>query len=123
MGPTLCGRDAPDYLLSRMSKSQRDKGASFEREIAGMLSDRLGCVVKRNLSQSRGGEQEGSDITLGPFAIECKRRAKLSVMEWLDQAQRDAGDKIPLVVARADGRRAILIMDFEQAIPLIQGEC
>lgn len=105
-----------------MSKSQRNKGAGFEREIAGILTDALGTVVKRNLAQSRGGATEGSDITIGPFAIECKRRASIAVYDWLDQASRDAGDKIPLVVARADGRRPILIMDLQAAMPLIAGE-
>lgn len=105
-----------------MSKTQRDKGASFEREIAAILTNHLGVKIKRNLAQSRGGIDEGSDLVVGPFAIECKRRASISVYAWLDQANRDAGDKIPMVVARADGRRPIVIMDLQSALPLIGGE-
>lgn len=105
-----------------MSKSQRNKGAGFEREVAGILSDALGTVVKRNLAQSRGGASEGPDITVGPFAIECKRRASIAVYDWLDQAARDAGDKVPIVVARADGRKPIVIMSLDAAIPMIRGE-
>lgn len=103
-----------------MSKSERNKGAGFEREVANLLTDHLGTVVKRNLSQSRGGNQEGADIVIGRFAIECKRRARMSVYEWMDQAQRDAGDKIPIVVARADGRRSVMIIDLETAIPMLR---
>jgi hypothetical protein len=105
-----------------MSKSQRDKGASFEREVAAIFTDHLGVKFKRNLAQSRGGATEGSDLIVGPFSVECKRRAKMSIYEWLDQAQRDAGDKIPMVIARADGRRAVLIMDLQAALPMIGGE-
>lgn len=103
-----------------MSKSQRTKGAGFEREVCALLSDQLGTVVKRNLAQTRGGATEGSDITIGKFSIECKRRARISFYEWLDQAQRDAGDKIPVVVARADGRRAVAILDLEVLIPMMR---
>lgn len=105
-----------------MSASQRRKGADFEREICTLLTDALGTVVKRNLAQTRGGATEGSDITIGPFSIECKRRASIAVYEWLDQAQRDANGKLPIVVARADGRRAIAILDLEALIPMLSGE-
>lgn len=103
-----------------MSKAQRDKGQVFEREICALLSDHLGTVVKRNLAQTRGGATEGSDITIGRFSIECKRRARISIYDWLDQAARDAGDKVPVVVARGDGRRAIAIMDLEALIPMLR---
>ena len=103
-----------------MSKSQRDKGASFEREIANLLTVELGMVVKRNLSQTRGGKDEGSDITVGRWSLECKRRAKIAVYDFLDQALRDAQGKTPVVVARADGRRAIAILDLEAFIPLMR---
>lgn len=103
-----------------MSKMQRTKGASFEREVCAMLSDHLGTIVKRNLAQTRGGATEGSDITVGRFSIECKRRASIAVYEWLDQANRDAAGKTPLVVARADGRRSVVIMDLEAFIPMMR---
>ena len=104
-----------------MSKMQRTKGQSFEREICAVLQDELGIVVKRNLSQTRGGKDEGSDITVGRWSIECKRRAKIALYEWLDQAIRDAPmGTTPVVVARADGRRAVVVMDFEAFIPLMR---
>ena len=106
-----------------MSAFERRKGAAFEREVCALLTDRLGSVVRRNLAQSRSGEVEGCDIVnVGKFSIECKRRAAISVYKWLDQAARDAQGNVPIVVARADGRRAIAIMEFDALIPLIQGE-
>lgn len=105
-----------------MSASERRKGADFENEICALLRDRLGQVVRRNLAQSRGGRLEGGDIVIGNYAIECKRRASIAVYDWLDQANTDAAGKIPVVVARGDGRRAIAILDLEHLIPLIQGE-
>jgi len=103
-----------------MSKSQRTKGASGERELCAILSDVLGQAVKRNLAQTRGAE--GGDITVGQFSIECKRRKGIAIYEWLDQAQRDAGDRIPIVAMRADGRRWVVAMDLDVFLPMLQGE-
>ena len=103
-----------------MSKSQREKGANFEREICTLLTDHLGTKVKRNLAQTRGGATEGSDITFGQWSIECKRRARISVYEWLDQARRDADGRTPVVIARADGRKAIAILDLDVFIPMMR---
>jgi len=105
-----------------MSKMQRTKGASFEREVCAELTGVLGSVVRRNLSQTRGGATEGSDITVGKFSIECKRRARISVYDWLDQATRDAQQNTPVVVARADGRKSFAIMWLDDLLPMLQGE-
>jgi hypothetical protein len=47
-----------------MGASQRRKGAAGENELAKILSDQLGWVVKRNIGQSRDG---GDDITVCQF--------------------------------------------------------
>lgn len=75
-----------------MSRSQRKKGASFERTFANYLAERLGRVVKRNIGQARDG---GDDITVGPFRIGCKARARIASLAWLEQAQKGCrhGDK------------------------------
>jgi hypothetical protein len=100
-----------------MGRSQRVKGATFERDIANALG------AKRNIGQARDG---GDDITLGRFRIECKRRKRLgTVQAWLAQAQAacaQAGD-VPVVVAREDHGEALVIMRFADALPLLtQGQ-
>lgn len=96
-----------------MGRSQRVKGATFERDIANALG------AKRNIGQARDG---GDDITLGRYRIECKRRKRLgTVQAWLAQAQAacaQAGD-IPIVVAREDHGEALVIMRFTDAMPLL----
>ena len=103
-----------------MSASQRRKGAAGERELAQILSEQLGWVVKRNIGQARDG---GDDITTGQFRWECKRRAKLSVYEFMDQVEAACrpGD-IPIVAMRADGKNWLVMMKLEDAIPMIRGE-
>lgn len=103
-----------------MSRFERIKGASFEREIANFLSERLGRVVKRKLGQAR---DSGDDIQVGKFRIECKRRAQLALYGWVDQCMEACGSgDVPIVVARADGHSAVAIMLLEDLAPLIAGE-
>lgn len=101
-----------------MSKSQRTKGAVFEREVVNTIKAVLGEQVKRNLDQWRDG---GHDIALGPFMIECKRRASIAVYDWLDQCT-DAckGQKTPVVVARGDRREAIVILRLTDFLALVK---
>jgi hypothetical protein len=110
-----------------MSKSQRDKGAQFERYIANELGAKLGRKVQRNIGQARDG---GDDITLPPYRIECKRRAgSIGVYPWLDQCveacepgplspARDNAARIPVVVAKADFREPIVVMRWADWLAL-----
>ncbi len=103
-----------------MSRSQRDKGATFEREVAGILSEHLGRVVKRNLAQAR---DSGDDITLGKFRIECKRRRSISVYPWIDQALESCSSgEVPMVIARGDGYSPVVVMLLEDFLPMLSGE-
>jgi hypothetical protein len=106
-----------------MSAAERRKGVVFENEICGILRDKLGGVVHRNLAQSRGGEIEGGDIVVAKYTIECKRRARIGVHAWLEQARADAdAGQVPVVVARGDGKRPLAILDLDELLALIQGE-
>jgi len=90
-----------------MSKSQRDKGHGFERDIVNLLKEH-GYEASRNLTQTR---DSGGDINLPRWLFECKRYAKIAVYTWLDQAINSAkGKQTPVVVAKADRKEAIVIM-------------
>lgn len=90
-----------------MSKSQRDKGHQFERDVVNILKMH-GYEAARNLTQTR---DSGGDISLPRWLFECKRYAKIAVYTWLDQAIKSAkGKQTPVVVAKADRREAIVIM-------------
>lgn len=100
-----------------MSAFQRTKGAAFEREVSRVLSDAFGIIVQRKLGQARDG---GDDIQVGQYRIECKRRAAIAVHEWLEQcmAASSTGD-IPIVIARADAKEAIVILRLADFLPLM----
>lgn len=105
-----------------MSASQRRKGANGENELAHILSDHLGMVVKRTLGQARDG---GHDIQTGRFKWEVKRRAKIAVydfMEQVEEACQEAQNETPIVAMRADGKRWLVMMRLEDFLPMLSGE-
>lgn len=104
-----------------MSKSERNKGASGEREVCHILADNLGISVNRNLSQTREG---GCDIVCGPFNLEVKRRKSIAVYEWMDQAAAscEVSKQKPVVICRADGKKWLVIMTLQDWMPLAGNE-
>jgi hypothetical protein len=113
-----------------MSKSQRTKGATYEREVCDAFTPVVGKKVQRNIGQSRDG---GNDIDVGRLVIECKRRKTLgTVYGWLQQAidatrgrflaQHDDDvvgvPFIPVVVARQDAGESIVILRLTDFLTL-----
>ena len=101
-----------------MGKAQRRKGANGENELAGILTDNLGIIVKRNLGQAREG---GDDITIGKFRLEVKRRKEIAVHKFMEQAQASCqpGD-VAIVAMRADGKPWCVMMELEDFIPMLR---
>lgn len=103
-----------------MSKMQRTKGASYEREVCGDLTQSSGRTIQRNIGQARDG---GNDIDFGNFRVECKRRKRLGTVEgWLKQAQDSTTDtdQIPVVVARSDQGKSLVILSLEHFLTLVR---
>jgi len=102
-------------MTGRMS---RNKGARGENELASILTDELGFVVKRKLGQARDG---ADDIEVGPFRIECKRHEKLAVMQWVRQVEAcTPKEQIPLVIFRQNGERWRVIIALEDFVPMMR---
>lgn len=108
-----------------MSKLARDRGASFEREIAHLVNDRLGLKIGRKLGQAR---DSGNDLDFGPIVGECKRRRKLgTVYGWLRQAAAaillrppaEREGKIPVVIGREDNGVPIVILGLADFLDLV----
>lgn len=103
-----------------MSKSQRTKGANGERELATILSDHLGLIVKRTLGQARDG---GHDIQTGRFKWEVKRRKAIAVYDFMAQIEEACEyNETPIVAMRADGKQWLVMMKLEDFLPMLSGE-
>ena len=113
-----------------MGASQRTKGAVYEREVCAAFTQALGQPFTRNIGQSRDG---GNDIDIGPLVVECKRRKTLTTIEgWYKQAERAAcardqtdlfmRELIPLVVARSDGGKSLVVLSLVHFLALTATE-
>jgi hypothetical protein len=104
-------------MTGRMS---RNKGARGENELAAILTDELGTVVKRKLGQARNGED---DIEVGKFRIEVKRRETLAVMQWVRQIEAcTPASQVPLVVFRQNGQEWRVVLRLKDFIPMMREE-
>lgn len=105
-----------------MSKGRaaRNKGSTYEREVAATLQTRFGHPVKRKLGAAREG---GDDIVFGPLSIECKRRETLSIPEWVRQARSNATPKnpIPIVVYRRSNEKSHVVLSLDDFLDLAGG--
>lgn len=86
-----------------MSAMQRRKGASGERELAGLLRERLGLEMTRNLDQCRVG---GANLLgLTGWSVEIKRAARSRITAWWDQC---------CAQAATDGKRPVLFYHLDR---------
>lgn len=116
-----------------MGRREVAKGKEFEREIAARFREHMpGCNARRGLSQSRCAE-EGADVQVPFFHVECKRYA-CSPVAALEQALEDcSGDggvsralhpacsdhMWPLAITRANRQPAIAHMYLEDFLTLV----
>lgn len=83
---------------SARGRSNRNRGAAAERELARWIKDELGVEVSRNLKAYQQA-QEGDLTPLGPMLLEVKYHARINVRDWWRQAVEQAKKRglIPVV--------------------------
>lgn len=93
--------------------NSRDKGARFEREVAGILRENGWPDAERG--QQHAGGPESPDVRHGPpgLHLECKHVESFNLWDAMEQAMRDAAKGVtPVVVYRKNGRKPVAILDF-----------
>ena len=78
--------------------NSRDKGKRGEREAAAAMSEHLGCEARRGV-QFQGG-QDSPDVrhSIEGVHIEVKRTETFNAYNAVEQATRDGGGKVPVVL-------------------------
>ena len=76
-----------------MSKS-KDKGTAFERQVVEYLKRALGPAIERRALSGTNdrGDVSGVYFMGEPFVLECKNCQRMQLSEWLDEAEREAGN-------------------------------
>lgn len=94
--------------------NSRAKGAAAEREAAGAIAKVFGGQARRG--QQFSGSPDSPDIVSDlDVHWECKRVEKGNPYQWLDQAVRDAGEMVPVVIHRRNNHEWILVMRLTDA--------
>lgn len=93
--------------------NSKQKGARFERALAKLFRE-YGYEARRT-QQYCGATEESSDVIGLPYIhVEAKHYAKKAFdYDWMDQAKRDAQDKIPVVFHKTDNHEVLVTMRLE----------
>ncbi len=98
-----------------MSVNSKQKGARFERQLASMFRD-YGFTDARRTAQYCGNTGEASDVVgLPGIHVEAKHQERMSLYEWMEQAERDSegtGAK-PVVFHKKNNAEVLVTMRFD----------
>lgn len=92
---------------SSRGRYSRNKGARAERELCNLLSEYLGIEVTRQYKQYAQAQHGDVEQLIGPYLLEIKNQARLSIGAWWDQARAAAvarGGCLPCVAYRLPNR-------------------
>lgn len=101
--------------------NSRNKGASGERELAQYLETH-GISARRGQQFSGGSDSPDVVTELSGIHFECKRVEAGNLYNWLDQASRDAANKIPVVAHRRNNRQWVSILNLDDFLNYFTGD-
>ena len=97
--------------------NSRAKGARGELEFAQYLTE-AGWTSRRG-QQFSGGKDSPDVISQLPYHIEVKRVEKGNLYDWLDQARRDADQKVPIVAHRRSRKQWVVVMQLDDFLKMV----
>lgn len=103
-----------------MGRMQRDKGKRGEREAAQALRQALGIEARRSVQYQ--AREDAADLALPDLPglwVEVKRTNRLALWQVLDEAVRQAGQRVPLILHRADRRPWVAIVPLDALARLV----
>lgn len=93
--------------------SSRERGKRGEREARDAWNQHIGAGAIRS-AQSHG--KEAADLLgTGAVHVEVKKRRKIAVQSFMDQAVGDCGERIPVVMMRQDRGGWLVMLRVEDA--------
>lgn len=90
--------------------NSRAKGARGEREAAAAWATVMGCRARRGQQFAGGSDSPDVVSDFGAIHLEVKRVERGNPYWWVEQAERDCGGKIPLVLHRKDRKDWLVIL-------------
>lgn len=105
-----------------MPINSKQKGARFERQLAGLLRE-YGYEDARRTAQYCGNTGQASDVIgLPGLHIEAKHQEKMHLYDWMAQAKHDAAageeKKLPAVFHKKNNAEILVTMELKDWINL-----
>lgn len=105
-----------------MAIRSKDKGARFERQLAGMFRE-YGYKDARRTAQYCGNTGDASDVVGLPYIhVEAKHQEKMYLYDWIAQAKRDAAaggsGKLPAVFHKKNNAEILVTMRLDDWMQL-----
>ncbi|HDS1550721.1 TPA: hypothetical protein QEK98_002976 [Stenotrophomonas maltophilia] len=84
----------------------RNRGARAERELCALLREYLGVEATRQYKQYAQAQHGDIEELIGPYLIECKNQARITLGPWWEQARAAAQARkaVPCVAYRLPNR-------------------
>ena len=104
-----------------MSKMQRRKGATWERDVARLFREAMPGTDPHRGSQCRDGGDAPDVVGVPMFWIEAKHRAAISPEAALRQAQAECKDPTlwPVAVVKRNRSEPFVCMDLEDFLEIV----
>ena len=102
-----------------MAVNSKQKGARFERTLAGRLRE-YGYDARRT-AQYCGKSGDASDVVgLPGLHIEAKHQERMSLYEWMAQAKRDSRGtgRLPAVFHKKNNAPILVTMELEDFVEI-----
>lgn len=99
--------------------NSKQKGARFERQLAGLFRDH-GYEARRT-AQYCGNTGDASDVIgLPGIHVEAKHQEKMCLYDWMEQAKRDSAssDDMPVVFHKRNNHDILVTMQFNSFMKL-----
>jgi hypothetical protein len=105
--------------------SAKQKGRTHQQYVRDKILDKYPQLEKDDV-RSTGMGQGGEDVQLSPrarelfnFSVECKSKAAFAGYAFYDQAAANRGESIPIVVVKANRRKPLVLIDFDDFLGLL----
>lgn len=100
----------------------RNKGARGEREFANFLKENFDIEAERGQQHCGGTDSPDVKHSIPNVHFEVKRTEKLCLYPAYEQAQKDCGNKIPIVAHRRNRGDWMAVLPMKDLIPLLGGK-
>ena len=96
-----------------MGRFSRNKGKTGERELAHELSRVFGVTARRGVQFQGTSDSPDVIVDIPDLHIECKRTERFRLYEALEQAMKDAANKLPIVLHRQNKKPWVAVVRLD----------